>query len=126
MHLTRTTTILHLFLASVVLGSSGVITLDAAPDLRLVEAAQARKWDVVRGLLKARVDPNIAQPDGATALHWAAHHDHVEAAKALLEAGARVDAVNELAVTPLALAAQNGSAAMGRLLLSKGANPNTS
>jgi len=124
MHLTRTTTILHLFLASVVLGCGAGIALNAAPDLRLVEATQARKWDVARGLLKAKIDPNVAQPDGATALHWAAHHDHVEMAKTLLDAGARVDAANELAVTPLALAAQNGSTVMGRLLLSKGANPN--
>ena len=28
-------------------------------------------------LLKQRVDVNAAQPDGATALHWAAHWDDV-------------------------------------------------
>ena len=124
MHLMRTTTILHLLLAPIIVGLAAVIGVDAAPDLRLVDAAQARNWAVVQRLLQEKVDTNATQPDGSTALHWAVHHDHVEMAKTLLEAGARVDAANELAVTPLALAAQNGSVVMGRLLLSKGANPN--
>ena len=58
------------------------------------------------------------------ALHWAAHWDDVAVAEMLLRAGARVGARNEYGVTPLALAASNGSAAMVKLLLEHGADPN--
>ena len=120
----RTRTILYRFAGLVIFG---LLVADAGaegPDRRLVDAAQARDWSVVRALLKQKVDVNAVQPDGATALHWAVHLDAVDAAKLLLDGGAKVDAANELAVTPLALAAQNGSAGMGRLLLARGASPN--
>jgi len=42
----------------------------------------------------------------------------------LLGAGARVDAANELGVTPLALACENGTGAIVERLLGAGADPN--
>ena len=60
-----------------------------------------------------------------TALHWAAHHDDLETAKALVDAGANVKAENRYGVTPLSLACQNGNAAIVELLLARGADPNT-
>jgi ankyrin repeat protein len=94
------------------------------PDLRLVEAVERRDSRALETLLKARADVNAAQPDGATALHWAAHWDDRGVAERLVRAGARVDAANDLGVTPLALACENGSAAMVEILLGAGANPN--
>ena len=73
-------------------------------DLRLVEAVEGRDSRAVETLLKERVDVNAAQPDGATALHWAAHWNDVEVADALIRAGATVNAANDLGVTPLLVA----------------------
>ena len=64
-----------------------------------------------------------AQADGTTALHWAAYRDDVDSADLLIRAGAKVNAANDLGVTPLWAACENGSAAMVRRLLQAGANP---
>jgi uncharacterized protein len=101
-----------------------VANAQTRPDLRLVEAVERRDSRAVESLLKERADVNAAQPDGATALHWAAHWDDRAIAERLVRAGARADAANDLGVTPLALAAENGSAAMVDILLGAGANPN--
>ncbi len=45
----------------------------ASGDLRLVDAARQQDAARVGTLLTEGVDVNTAQPDGATALHWAAH-----------------------------------------------------
>lgn len=96
----------------------------AGTDRRLIDAARSGRLDTVRALLMQRVDVNATQPDGATALHWAADRDRLDIADALLKAGARVDARNDYGVTPLALAAINGSAPMIQRLLTAGAAAN--
>jgi ankyrin repeat protein len=93
-------------------------------DLRLVEAVRRQDRSRVRELLKQRVDVNAAQPDGATALHWAVHWDDVDIADLLLQAGANVNAANDFSVTPIVLAAANGSGALVEKLLAAGANAN--
>lgn len=98
----------------------------AGSDLRLVEAAKNKDKAAVRSLLKQRVDVNVAQPDGATALAWAAHWDDLETAELLIRARANVNAANEYGATPLSLACANGNAAMVEKLLNAGANPNAS
>ena len=98
--------------------------LAASTDLRLIEAVKTSNVEAVRSLLKERVDVNASQPDGATALHWAAHQNDVTAADLLIRAGARANVANDLGVTPLHLACTNRNAAMARKLLTAGANPN--
>ena len=88
----------------------------------LVAAARAADAAAVERLLKNGADVDQRQPDGATALHWAAFRDDRQIAGLLLAAGADVDAANELGATPLWLAAENGSAAMIERLLAAGAN----
>lgn len=80
----------------------------------------------VMALVKKGADVNRPQADGATALHWAAHHNEVALAKQLLAAGAKPNAANDYGVTPLFLAAVNGSAEMVDALLTAGANANAS
>ena len=89
----------------------------------LVDAARAQDFDAVRSLIDAGDDVNAAQPDGATALHWAAYRNDHETAALLIEAGADVNAANELGATPVWLAADNGSADMVARLLDAGADP---
>ena len=89
----------------------------------IVEAARTQDAAAVRALVAAGADVDAAQPDGATALHWAAYRDDRDVAVLLLDAGAGVDAANELGATPVWLAADNGSAAMVELLLAAGADP---
>jgi len=89
----------------------------------LVEAVEHRDHETVRTLVAQQVDVNASQPDGGTALHWAAHWDDADTADLLIRAGAHVNAVNELGVSPLELACANGSAAMVERLLAAGANP---
>jgi ankyrin repeat protein len=97
----------------------------AAPaDSRVADAAERHDLAAVRTLLKARAGVNGRQPDGATALAWAAHWDDGELADVLVKAGADVNGADDHGVTPLALACANGSAAMASRLLAAGANPN--
>ena len=65
------------------------------------------------------------RPTASTALHWAARADRVELVQALIRAGAPVNAMNRYGVTPLSLAAVNGSAAVVDALLEAGADANT-
>ena len=78
-------------------------SLAVAQDQRLVEAVERQDRDAVRTLLAQSVDVDAPQPDGATALHWAAHWNDLDTATLLIAAGANVNAMNELGVTPLSL-----------------------
>ena len=105
----------------IVLTAAGVSANPADP--RLIEAVQAQDHERVETLLQQQVDVNAAQPDSATALHWAAYVDGLAIADLLIDAGADVDATNDYGVTPLSLACDNGAAAMVSLLLDTGADP---
>ena len=48
------------------------------------DAAQRNDIAALRGMVSKRVDVNAPQPDGTTALHWAAHWNDVEAVKLLI------------------------------------------
>lgn len=97
----------------------------ASSDLRLTEAVMRADREAVRTLLQQKIDVNAGQPDGTTALHWAARRDDLESARLLIRAGARVGATTRYGVTPLYLASVNGNASMIGALLQGGADPNT-
>ena len=96
----------------------------SSEDLRLVEAVKNRDRAAARSLVEQHVNVNAAQPDGTTALAWAANRDDLETAGLLIDAGAKVNAANEYGVTPLSLACTNRSAGMVERLLKAGADPN--
>jgi ankyrin repeat protein len=96
----------------------------AAERPALVDAAKTSDTTALRALVSKKVDVNAAEPDGTTALHWAAYHDDLESVDLLLRAGAKVNAATDLGVTPLYNASQNGGAAIVTKLLAAGANPN--
>lgn len=105
---------------------AGLFALPARADTAVPDAAERAAWPEVRDLLKQQTGGvNTAQPDGMTALHWAAYHDNLEAATLLVAAGANVQAENRYRVTPLSLACTNGNEQLVRLFLDRGADPNT-
>jgi ankyrin repeat protein len=92
----------------------------------LADAVQKRDGATVAALLKANAGVNAAQGDGMTALHWAAYHDDVALIRQLLVAKADLTATTRVGkLTPLFLAAKNGSAGAVAALAQFGANVNT-
>ena len=96
----------------------------SAQDVRLAAAAERENVTAVQALINDGADVNGAQPDGATALHWAAHRDDLPMVEVLIAAASDVDAANDYGVTPLSLAATNGSPAVINALLRAGADAN--
>ncbi len=91
----------------------------------VADAAQKGDLEAVRALLQQGADPNAAQPDGLTGLHWAALNDELGIAEILLYAGATVSPVTRVGgYTPLHLASQSGHGVVTRVLLEAGADAN--
>ena len=89
----------------------------------VADAAQKGDLEAVRALLQQGADPNAAQPDGLTGLHWAALNDKLGIAEILLYAGATVSPVTRIGgYTPLHLASQSGHGVVARALLEAGAD----
>jgi uncharacterized protein len=93
-------------------------------DATLPDAVMHGDKDAVRTLLKQRTGVNTMQPDGTSALHWAARQDDLETADLLLRAGASAKIANRYGVTALSLAATNANAPMVEKLLQAGADAN--
>ena len=96
-----------------------------AASAEVADAAQHRDTATVRTLLTQRANVNAAQPDGTTALHWAAHWNDVETVRLLLSAGADPKVANRFGASPLSEAAALGSAPIVEALLKAGADPKT-
>ena len=95
----------------------------SAPSPSLADAVERQDTAAIRALMgDSAVD--TPQPDGTTALHWAARHDDLSTAKSLLAAKANPNAANRYGVTPLSLACTNGTAALVTALLAAGADAN--
>ena len=68
------------------------------------ETANREPLDAVQALLDAGADPNVKAPDGSTPLHQAVAARQAGIIRALVRAGAKLDAVNKDNLTPLLLA----------------------
>jgi len=91
----------------------------------IADAVMRGDSSAVRLLLKQGNDANAAQPDGMTALHWAAARGDAKLANMLIVAGARLEAATRNGTyTPLHLAAKSGRALTVKALLAAGANAN--
>jgi len=102
----------------------GFIAADA-PRVPLIEAVRKGNAQAVRELLDRHADPNAVEPDGATALMWAAHNDNPEITSLLIKAGADVRKANRYGYTALALACTGGDAALIEMILKAGADANS-
>ena len=101
------------------------LLLSAGVDTRLVDAAANGNKAAVQALLKQKVDVNTAQPDGSSALLWAAQKGDAEMAAQLIQSGANANAANRYGVTPLLASSAYAGGPVTGLLLKAGANPNT-
>lgn len=70
------------------------------------------------------VDVNSRHGNGATILHWAAHHDELEIATLLVESGADINITDDNGATPLWIATYNSNYDMASMLLNADADPN--
>ena len=61
-----------------------------------MDAVKAGEQETLRALLNEGIDVNIAQVDGATALHWAAHRNDLTSTELLIGKGARPNAGQRL------------------------------
>ncbi|MGE3579451.1 MAG: ankyrin repeat domain-containing protein [Vicinamibacterales bacterium] len=96
----------------------------AARSAAVIEVARSGNAPEMRVILARKVDVNVAEPDGSTALHWAAHRGDAALVDLLLQAGAKAAVVNAYGVAPLALAVESGNAAVVSRLLKAGADAN--
>ena len=96
----------------------------AETNAALPNAAKSQDWETVGVLVRQAVDVDSAQPDGATALHWAAYWNDRDTLDLLIAAGANLDAQNDYGATPLWAACANRQGAIVERLLDAGANAN--
>jgi ankyrin repeat protein len=111
-----------LSIALVLLAGLGVTIV--AQSRTLLDAAKAGDSSAVQAQLAKKADPNVADADGSTALHWVVENDDLALTQALLAAGARARVANRHGITPLHLAATNGNAPIVQRLIEAGADVN--
>lgn len=95
-----------------------------AADTRLADVIEKREFSLAKSLIESTGNVDVAQADGMTALHWAAHHDDPSCVRQLLAAGANATVVTRYGITPLYLACRNGSYETAMMLLDAGGDPN--
>lgn len=112
------------WLDGLVIGCLAATTSVSTAGSPLIDAVKKQDLQAVRTLLKEKVNINAPEPDGFTALHWAAQRNDLQLVELLLGAGANVKASTRYNITPLYLAAMNGNTAVIERLLNAGADPN--
>ncbi|KAJ3020312.1 hypothetical protein HKX48_001022 [Thoreauomyces humboldtii] len=97
---------------------------DREGETSLIKAAERGHTEMLREIVaNASVDVNHRDRDGWSALHNCTSKGHLFAARALIEAGANVDAQSRTGHTPLMGASAKGFVDLVELLLEKGADP---
>ncbi|MDG2174838.1 MAG: ankyrin repeat domain-containing protein [Gammaproteobacteria bacterium] len=101
--------------------------------LPIVSSAQESLIDLIRDgrhadamvAIISGIDVNAEEPDGSTALLWAAYTVDQELMRALLNAGASADITNNYGSAPLTETVKLGNVELVRMLLDAGADPDS-
>jgi len=99
--------------------------LASAQDSLLDLIKDGRSDDAVAAISAPGVDVNSVEPDGSTAIHWAAYNNNIELVRELLAAGAHADVTNRFGSSPLTEAVKLGNVELVRALLDAGADPDS-
>src|ERR1041385_719443 len=89
--MSRSKLIAATFTALLLAGSAIARGADPAP---LADAAEKADGTKLEALLQEKVDVNVPQVDGMTALHWAVYRDDLQLSKRLIAAGASAKSEN--------------------------------
>lgn len=87
----------------------------------LIAAAKGGYVDVAKAFIQFKARLDAKDPQGNTALHWAARMNQRGFAEIILRAGADANAIDKFGTTPLMQAAQNGYFEVVDVLLRRGA-----
>jgi quinoprotein dehydrogenase-associated probable ABC transporter substrate-binding protein len=90
----------------------------------LITAIRSGSVEVATYLIEHKADANLSDRSGWAPLMWATWGDNPALVKMLIAHGAKIDSTDNDGLTPLAVAAQNGKAKAGRVLLDAGADAN--
>ncbi|MGD8340406.1 MAG: ankyrin repeat domain-containing protein [Gammaproteobacteria bacterium] len=104
-------------------GALALFSANASANDSLVQSIESADYAALAQLIDDGADVNERDVDGATALHWAAYADQLQATRILIDAGAEPGVRSRYGVTPLYLAVVNGNTQMIELLLESGADP---
>jgi ankyrin repeat protein len=102
---------------------SGAASTAGKPSL--LDAAESGDRSAALKLLAERADPNVAGPDGTTAVMYAAANADLDLVRALIKAGANVKLQNQFGTSAITEASIIGSAPIIDALIKAGADPNT-
>ena len=95
----------------------------AEGNISLINAVKLNDVSVLAGILETGADPNIADPEGWTALHIAAGSGNVAATNLLLKAGANAYVETPGGWSPLVCAVIGGWAETADVLIQHGVDP---
>jgi ankyrin repeat protein len=101
-----------------------LLEMGAVPDANMLYLAVSQdKRVTARLLIAAGAEVDKPQPDGETALMWAAYCGDTGLVSSLLDRGATIDRQDSAGWTPLVYAIWSDQVAAVRFLLSRGADP---
>ncbi len=86
-------------------------TVNGYPELVLAVANNAANQEVLAALIEAKANVNATDPEGKTALHWAAEKNRKDLVELLVKAGADVNLRTKGGTTPLDYAKSSDTSA---------------
>jgi ankyrin repeat protein len=103
------------------LGAAGTARAQSQNLADLIQAGDRR---AALAMIDSGADVNRAQPDGTTALHWAAYRVDQALVQRLLKKGAKANVVNHYGASPLGEAVRVANVPLVGILLEAGADAN--